>query len=100
MVRMIIGAVLVACYTALTGFALVKGGGKNLPTAVMALGCLCNTAYIIIMACGTRLHGFLIGGMALVSAGALLNGLARKDVHVGHHLVRLAVGVVLICLAW
>ncbi len=95
----IIGAVLVACYTALTGFALIKGGKRDVPTAVMALGCLCNVAYIIIMACGTCLHGLLIGGMALVSAGALLNGLAKKDVHVRHHLVRLAVEVVLICLA-
>ncbi|MCM1184290.1 MAG: hypothetical protein NC337_13045 [Roseburia sp.] len=93
-----LGLLLVTLYTALMLFALLQAKTKSLG---ILLGCLLLAVYVTL-----RIFGkdnpvvLLIGGMLAISLGTLLNGIRQGDVHIHHHLIRLAVEALLTALCW
>lgn len=96
----ICGIVLAALYAALILFAVCKEKNKGISSVLMALGSLLIAAYLVSMIWNMNLMFTLIAGMLSISAGALVNGISSKNVHIHHHIIRLAVEAIIVALCW
>ncbi len=96
----IFGTVLAVVYACIMILAAYKADKKSITSVFIAGGGLLVLVYSILNLFVTRSAAplFVIGilGMASVSAGALINGIRQKNVHISHHLIRLVIeGVIL-----
>ena len=67
----------------------------------MGAGCLLLLAYALLFILKNRSPmPLLLLGMLCISAGALLNGIRQKKVHLLHHLIRLLLEAAIAALCW
>lgn len=97
----ILGAVLAILYAGFMLFAVCRekqmklssiliGGGSLLVLGYTAVNLIQNRNMILLM----------ILGMVCISAGALINGISSKNLHVLHHLIRFAAEAAITVLCW
>lgn len=99
----IFGTVLTVVYACVMILAVCKAEKKSITSALIAGGSLLILSYSILNLFVTRtvlLFVMGIPGMAAISAGALINGIRQKNLHISHHLIRLLIeGVILVLCA-
>lgn len=89
---------LVISYAVLMLYALWKQKNRNI---CMGAGCLLLLAYALLFILKNRSPmPLLLLGMLCISAGALLNGIRQKKVHLLHHLIRLLLETAIAALCW
>lgn len=89
---------LVISYAVLMLYALWKQKNRNI---CMGAGCLLLLAYALLFILKNRSPmPLLLLGMLCISAGALLNGIRQKKVHLLHHLIRLLLEAAIAALCW
>ncbi|HBH94985.1 MAG TPA: hypothetical protein DDX91_04480 [Ruminococcaceae bacterium] len=86
----ILGAVLAILYGLLMLFAVIKGKQKGIGSVLIALGAVLALVYSLLSLIMSQSYIYiLIAGMPGISAGALVNGIKQKNVHIPHHIIRL-----------
>ncbi len=89
---------LVISYAVLMLYALWKQKNRNI---CMGTGCLLLLAYALLFILkNSSPMPLLFLGMFCISAGALLNGIRQKKVHLLHHLIRLLLEAAIAALCW
>lgn len=97
----ILGAVLAILYGLLMIFAVFKGKQKSVPSLFIAIGAGLALAYALMsLIMGKSYIMILIIGMIGISAGALMNGIMKKNVHILHHIIRLIAEAAITALCW
>ncbi len=97
----IIGLILVLFYAALMLFALWKQHSLNASSLCTGAGSLLVLGYALLYLIQNRsLLPLLVIGMLCISAGALLNGIRLKKVHIHHHIIRLLLEAAMVALCW
>lgn len=97
----ICGIVLVILYAGLMLFAVLKEKEKSITSVLIGIGGLLGILYALLSVIqGSGFILILILGMLCISGGALLNGIRQKNVHIRHHIVRLAVETAIVAACW
>ncbi len=96
-----IGLILVLLYAALMLFALWKQHSLNASSLCTGAGSLLVLGYGVLYLVQHRsLMPLLVIGMLCISAGALLNGIRLKKVHIHHHILRLLIEAAMVAICW
>lgn len=97
----ILGTILALLYAGVLLYGLCKQKAKSLWEVFMAAGCLLVLLYVFInLVWCKNLMAMILAGMVAISAGALLNGINRHNVHISHHVIRLVVETAIVLLCW
>ncbi len=87
-----IGMGIIAAYSVLMLVALRKGNADKRGAVCIGIGCILNFVSLV------AFRPLTIAGMACISLGALINGIAAKKLHISHHILRLALEAVMVWL--
>ncbi len=97
----IFGAVLAVFYAGVMLFAVCREKSKSVSSVLIAAGSLLVLAYTLLdLIRGQNLILVMIIGMLGISAGALVNGVRQKNLHLHHHVIRLAAETVITVICW
>lgn len=97
----ILGAVLAILYAGLMLFAVCREKQWKLSSLLIAAGSVLVLLYTAVNLIGNRnIILIMIAGMLGISAGALINGMKSKELHVLHHIVRFIAEAAITVLCW
>ena len=81
----------------LAAVSQIKSDKKATPALIMIAGALLLLVAVVCNRVGGRWDALLaFFGCAAVCAAALLNGLKSKQLHIQHHIIRIALSVILV----
>lgn len=97
----ICGVVLAILYVGLMIFAVYKEKSKSISSAFIVIGCILDLLYTFLSMiwCKNFIIIMMIG-MLNISVGAFMNGLKQNNIHIHHHVIRLAVETIITTICW
>lgn len=97
----ICGTVLAIFYAGLMLFAVYKEKIKSASSSFIVIGCLLVLLYTVLNIIWYKnFIVIMIIGMLNISAGTLMNGFKKNNIHVHHHVIRLIVEIVITVICW
>ncbi len=92
-----IASVLFGGLSLLAAISQIKSEKRATPALIMVAGTLLLLAAVVCNRAGGRWDAFLaFFGCAAICAAALLNGVKSKQLHIQHHIIRIALSVILV----